>query len=238
MMMEKRTEDILLQDLSTTPQTSTIWISLVSNSRLLQDGLATLLREYLEFQLVGTYTSDLDPMMELNNPAFHIVLVDAHIGYKQTLEWIHYWHSRYPPACVLIVEMGEDVEMLLSFIEAGASGFTLCGASTYQVSEMIQLAMQGRAKCSPKIIARLFKHVASLKSKTIQMQEFAAPLTERELEVMSYVVQGYRNREIAEALVVTVRTVKYHMHNILEKLSCKNRHEAANMAVNQGWING
>lgn len=215
---------------------SNIPISFISNSRLLCEGLSLLLAEEIQFTLIATYTSVAPRTENLKNPDQHIVLLDTAIGCDYAVDWTYYWCKRTPPARVLMLEMLPDPDTILACIEAGACGYTLHGASPADVAKMIHLVQQGHAICSPKITAHLFRRLAELKELVLHAGTACTPLTEREMEVMRYVTDGLSNQEIADKLVITVRTVKFHIHNVLEKLNLNNRKEAAAFVLAEGWV--
>jgi DNA-binding NarL/FixJ family response regulator len=123
-------------------------------------------------------------------------------------------------------------------IEAGAGGYTCYGASAAEVAAAIRSIRQGTAVCTPDVTARVFARLEALGSVSAQPLTFKAPLTARELEILGYIAQDYSNQAIAELLVIEVCTVKHHIHNILEKLQLRHRHEAARYASDRGWLNG
>lgn len=213
---------------------STIAISIISNSRLLSEGLFALLASHLSLRLIGTYSSELPIRSPLPNPPGHVVLLDSSVGHTMAIAWTRHWRGLIPPSCVLILELSNDIDVILACIEAGASGYTLQGASAAEITEAIKDARGGIARCSPEVTAQLYARVASLKASVIQIS--VSPLTLRESEILRLVATGYTNLEIAANLVIELRTVKQHMHNILGKLNSRSRSEAVRFAAGQGWL--
>jgi DNA-binding NarL/FixJ family response regulator len=211
-------------------------ISIVSNSYLLREGLLKLLSESIALQLIAAYTAEPIPTAHLPNPLGHIVLLDSGIGQALSLGWIHYWRALSNSPYVLVLEMSDDAEIILSCIEAGVNGYLLQGATPEEIAQTMQLVRQGQAQCSPQMTAHLFARLAALKSMKTPATSFTMPLTARELQVLNYIGKGYSNKEIALVLYITLRTVKHHVHNILEKLELSHRGDAVRFAVQQGWI--
>lgn len=212
-----------------------IEISIVSNSQLLSEGLLALLSPHLSLQLIGTYTGEFRVSSPLPNPQGHIVLLDSSVGPTVAIAWTQHWHGLIPPASVLILGLANDIDLIMACIEAGASGYTLQGATAVEVAEAIKDAHCGVAHCSPEVTAQLYARVASLRTAVIHLS--VSPLTAREAEILRYITTGYTNLEIATYLVIELRTVKQHVHNILGKLNARTRGEAARLAAEQGWLN-
>jgi DNA-binding NarL/FixJ family response regulator len=216
-------------------------LSIMSNSYLLREGLATLLEKYLPIELVGTYTGEVAPDASLPNPPGHVVLLDGGIGRELALSWTRFWRACATPARVVLLELANDIEMILACIEAGASGYTLQGALAADVAAVLQQAQKGQALCSPEVTAQIFARLEALARTQLStpmppMSDLPMPLTPREQEVLNCIAEGMSNKEIAAKLFIEIYTVKHHVHHILEKLELSHRREAVRVAVHHGWI--
>jgi DNA-binding NarL/FixJ family response regulator len=216
--------------------TETVAVSIVSNSRLLSDGLLTLLSARIKLHAVAHYYAVSPIDRHLPNPTGHTVLIDGNIGRKWVQTWTHHWRMCTPPANVLVLELTNDSEFIVDCIAAGVGGYILQGESIDEVVQAITEVQQGVTTCSPEVTGRLCARLVAAHQLISELSIGESPLTPRELEVLHYVDQNLSNREIAERLVIEVRTVKHHVHNILEKLQLNNRREAAKHAAKQGWL--
>ena len=210
-------------------------VSIVSNSRILREGIQKLLAEHLHFSLVGAYSGRELPDCSLPPFERHVALVDCGVGREAAVAWTRYWRRQPNRTYVVILEMIEDVETILACIEAGACGYTLREASARDIAEAIRLACSGRALCSPEVTAQLFARLAD-QSRGLPQDDLRDALTARELEVLCCIVNGKSNKEIAAQLVIELRTVKQHVHNILGKLNLSHRWDAARLAEERGWF--
>lgn len=214
-------------------QSEVVPLSIISNSMLLREGLLLLLPPCLEAKFVGSYTGVFLPEdTAYHNPAGHVVLLDSNLGLEGTFGWIRYWKNLVIPAQVILLEVSNDPALITDYIEAGANGYSLQGATAVEVAHTIRATRQGQAHCSPEMTAYLFARLAARPV----MPRPEVPLTTREQEVLRYIAANYSNQEIAEALVIEVLTVKHHVHNILAKLKVARRQEAARVAREQGWL--
>jgi DNA-binding NarL/FixJ family response regulator len=202
--------------------------TLISNSRLLRDGLPGLLAPYVTLQLVAACAGGL-PLCEAPTDPGTVVVVDAGIGVAGVVRWTRYWRTRLAPVHVVAIELPDDTDTVLTCIEAGVGGYTLQGASSRDVAEALSWVQQGIANCTPRVAAELFARFAAAAPPP-------PPLTSRELEVLRCINQDFSNQEIATALVIEVRTVKHHVHSILQKLKLSHRWEAARVAAERGWL--
>lgn len=211
-------------------------ISIISNSHFLVEGLIAALMPRINFELLATYNGQMKINDHLINPQGHVILIDGTIGQTLATRWTHYWRNQQPEGAVVVIELADNVELILACIEEGAKGYTLRGATPEKVAHTIELVSQGRAHCSTAITAHLFDRLAHLKEVAETRYMVNMPLTSRELEVLNLIAKGCSNKEIADQLVITLRTVKHHVHNILSKLDLKHRYEAAHLAMQQGWV--
>jgi DNA-binding NarL/FixJ family response regulator len=218
------------------PMAGGVAISIVSDSRLLSDGLFTLLSTLIALHPVAHYYTATPQDKSLPNPKGHIVLIDGSMGRQVAQSWARYWRACIPPAHVLVLEIVNDVDLIVDCIEAGVGGYVLKGESVDEVALAIAEVQQGVAKCSPEVTGRLCARLMAAHQLISDLSLSESPLTPRELEVLHYVDQNLSNQEIAALLVIEVRTVKHHVHNILEKLQLNNRREAARHAAKQGWL--
>lgn len=213
-----------------------IALSIVSHSRLLREGLVFLLAPHLLVRLVGSYTGSTPPDDRMPNPHFHVVLIDSGIGQDSAMLWIRWWRTHPSPAHVLVMEVEDDKDVILAYIEMGTSGYTLKEAPPAEVAQAVCRASQGLAQCSPEMTAHLFARLAALCTTPPLSAPPPMPLTTREMDVLRCIAQGMSNKEIAAALVIEIYTVKHHVHNILEKMNLRHRYDAVRYAAAQGWV--
>jgi DNA-binding NarL/FixJ family response regulator len=200
-----------------------IAVHIVSHSRLLRDSLAAFLARYPHLMLFAEN--------ELTSErSADVVLVDGGAGKAAVTCWIRTWRATAPAALMIVFDLPDDVELILTYIQAGAAGYTCQGSPPAELVETIGLVRQGLAPCSPSVAAQLFAHLAA-------RRDVPQPtLTPRELEVLRHIAADRSNAEIALLLSIEVHTVKRHVHNILEKLKLRHRWDAARFAVEHGWL--
>jgi NarL family two-component system response regulator LiaR len=132
---------------------------------------------------------------------------------------------------VVLTSFAQD-ELIFSAIKAGALSYLLKDADAETVLDAIQAASRGEATLHPRIARRLMAEVTAPK----QTRDPASELTAREMEVLKLIAQGMSNAEIADKLVITERTVKAHVSNLLGKLHLSDRTQAAVYAWREGLM--
>ncbi len=135
-------------------------------------------------------------------------------------------------AVVMLTASDED-EHLQEAVQLGAAGYLLKSLDSEELFDLIAGVARGEAAITRTMAARLLKGLASQQEAPAAAKDM---LTEREIEVLRLVAQGVSNSEIAQALYITVNTVKTHLRNILDKLQLENRTQAATYAVQKGLV--
>jgi DNA-binding NarL/FixJ family response regulator len=138
------------------------------------------------------------------------------------------------PLRVVIVTTFDLDEYVYGALRAGAAGFVLKGASPALLAEAVRAAHAGDALISPQVTLRLLRHVAPARASAARQP--AAPLSEREIEVVQAIAKGRTNTEIAADLFISLSTVKSHLSSIHNKLGVRNRVEIVGWAWETGLI--
>jgi DNA-binding NarL/FixJ family response regulator len=136
------------------------------------------------------------------------------------------------PTRVVVFTAFDTDERILDAVQAGAQGYLLKGAPREELFNAVRVVHSGGSLLQPIVASKLLRQVSRE-----QVKE-ASPdaLTERELEVLRLMAQGLQNKEIAANLVISERTVKFHVSSILAKLGAGNRTEAVKIAAHQGIV--
>ena len=131
-----------------------------------------------------------------------------------------------PEAKIVALDVAEDEEAIVACAGLGVAGLLVAGARLDDVDVIIENVMRGQTSCSPLVATALLKRVIATAARgaTGSAEEH---LTPREREVLALIELGWTNKQIAQELCIEVRTVKNHVHNVLEKLRVSRRGEAA-----------
>ena len=202
----------------------------VDDHEIMRGGIRYLLLAVEDVKLVGEACSGVEALelCESLNP--DVVLMDMRMPGMDGIETSHLIHNRFPKIKILALTSFEEEDMIRDAMQAGVIGYLQKGISIDELAAAIRSAHEGKPTLSPKAFRTLVESSAT----PSQIPDFS--LTERELEVLKMLVEGLPNMDIAKRLVISLATVKYHIGNILKKLDCKNRTEAAAFAIEHNLV--
>jgi DNA-binding NarL/FixJ family response regulator len=207
-------------------------VLIADDHQLFRDGLRALLTAAPETELVGEATNG-DEAVEMARKLLpDVVLMDLQMPGRNGIEATRQIVRENPHVKVLVLTMFEDDNSVFQAMRAGARGYLLKGARHGELLRAIRAVGSGEAIFSPTIAGRLMDYFASFRP-AAPVQLFPK-LGERELEVLALLAQGYKNAEIAERLVLSPKTVRNHVSNILDKLQVADRAQAIARAREAG----
>ncbi|HEX3005928.1 MAG TPA: response regulator transcription factor [Angustibacter sp.] len=151
-----------------------------------------------------------------------VVLMDLHLGADSGVETTRELVRRHPDLRVLVVTMLEDDDSVVASVRAGARGYLLKGATPVEVERAVRAVANGEVILGPAVAARA---LAQLTGARQAVSPFPS-LTERELEVLDLVARGLDNTSISRRLVLSPKTVRNHVSNVLTKLAVPDRSAA------------
>ena len=211
-----------------------IRVLIVDDHQVVRQGLRTFLELQEDILVVGE-AGDGETAVELVrqlNP--DIVLMDLVMPRLDGISATRQVKSFAVAVKVIALTSFTEDEQVFPAIQAGASSYLLKDVSPDELVEAIRAAYHGEARLHPDIMRKLMDQVAT---QTTRIQEIPAEnLTERELDVVRLVAQGRSNHEIAQELVISEKTVKTHISNILGKLHLADRTQLAIYAIKKGLV--
>jgi len=212
-------------------------VLLIHPNRLLREGLALVLPQQQTIAVVGAVAEASAILMELERLRPDVIVLDLSLPGREGLGEARQIHGVFHEAKILMTGLGELASDLLACIEAGAAGYLLQEASFEDLLNNIHAVATGEALCSPKVASVLFSRITEAARERDTSKFLGLPnLTRRELEILASIDEGLSNKEIAVRLEIEVKTVKNHVHNILDKLQLNGRREAARYAREQGLL--
>ena len=201
-----------------------IQVMLVDDHNVVRSGLATFLKAYEDLELVGEARNGLEALALCHRKKPDVILMDLMMPEMDGIAATRAILADYPEIKIIAMTSFEDEQLVQGVLAAGAISYLLKNVTAEELAKAIREAVSGRSTLSPEAARVLIQATRPTKQPLFD-------LTEREKQVLSLVVQGRNNQQIAEALVLSVATVKAHISSILSKLQVSSRAEAIAYAI-------
>jgi DNA-binding NarL/FixJ family response regulator len=209
--------------------TPSIRILIADDHPIVREGLSAVLETQPDFAIVGEAASGTQAVERAATLRPDVILLDLALPEMDGVAALRAIRAADPAAKVIIFTAFDTDERILSAVQAGAQGYLLKGAPREELFQAIRVVHNGGSLLQPVIAARLLRQVSN---GSVPPDE----LTERELEVLRLLAKGRQNKEIAGELMISERTVKFHVSGILSKLGVGNRTEAVSKAAQMGLV--
>jgi two-component system, NarL family, response regulator LiaR len=212
------------------PDDENIRILIADDHAIVREGLRALLETEPGMELVGEAADGIEAVRKQQALQPDVTLLDLVMPRQDGLAALTEIRQKDPQARILVLTSFAEDDRVFPAIMAGALGYLLKDATPQELLKAIRDVARGEASLHPAIARRVIKelHRPQESGPTVE------PLTERETQVLSLVAQGLSNQEIAGRLVISERTVRTHVSNILGKLHLANRTQAARYALREG----
>jgi DNA-binding NarL/FixJ family response regulator len=184
-----------------------------------------------DFRVVGQASTGSEVIANIEIAQPDVLLLDMEMPELYGLEVLQLVASDHPELKILVFTGFDDDERMVAAVQAGAHGYLLKGSQRDEIFNAIRVISKGGSHLQPEAASELMR-LTSYEAEQVDRGQ----LTARELEVLGLLARGMTNKEIAAELVITVRTVKFHVSSILRKLEAGNRTEAASTAAERGII--
>ncbi|WP_453993141.1 response regulator [Bacillus nitroreducens] len=203
-----------------------IKLMLVDDHAVLRDGLRNILELEDDIRVVGEAVSGDEALEKVPKCEPDVILMDINMPQKNGVEVTGILKKKYPSIKVLVLTMHNHDEYFMAAIREGADGYLLKDAPSEQVVEAIRTVASGESVIHPSMTKKLLNF-----HQQQQEQPKDNALTEREMEVLQCLVEGMSNKEIADRLFISDKTVKIHVSKIFKKFNVKSRSQVVIYAV-------
>jgi two-component system response regulator NreC len=209
-------------------------VLLVEDHVVVRQGLKALFADEPDVEIVGEaddgraalrYVSELQP---------DVVLIDISMPGMNGIEATRQIRQNYPDVKVVILSMHSNEEYVFQVLRVGASGYVLKQSDSSEVLTAIRAALAGGSFLSPPISRAVIDDYVRRAEARGQGNDLDL-LTPREREVLQLLAEGLSNREIAEQLSISVKTVETHRSNMMSKLGVSSKTELVKYALRKGW---
>jgi DNA-binding NarL/FixJ family response regulator len=196
----------------------------VDDHPLLREGIAAVINSQQDMCVIADAASSKDAIEQFRKHKPDVTLMDLRLPDKSGIDTMISIRAEFPEARIIMLTTFEgDVEIQRA-LEAGARAYLLKSMPPKELLEVIRQVHAGKKRVPPQLAAQLAEHISD------------ESLTSREIEVLSQIAEGNRNRDIGEKLFITEETVKVHIKNIMGKLGASDRTQAVAIAIRRGII--
>jgi DNA-binding NarL/FixJ family response regulator len=206
-----------------------IRILVADDHPVVREGLIAILDTQDDFEVVGEAGSGREALDQIPELTPDVLLLDLEMPEVDGLAVLQSLKETESEVRVIVFTVFDTDDRILSAVQTGAKGYLLKGAPRDQIFNAVRIVHQGGSLLEPVVASKLMEQVN-------RNTNDPDALTPRELDVLPLLAKGLLNKEIADALDITERTVKFHVSSILGKLGAGNRTEAVSIAAQRGLV--
>jgi DNA-binding NarL/FixJ family response regulator len=212
-----------------------IRIVLVEDHTILREGLRALLSADPKFKIVGEADDGREAIRRVDKLAPDLVVMDLSMPRMTGMDAIREIKRRHPTTKIIALTVHKTDEYLHTTLHAGADGYVLKDATRVEVLLAIQNVLKGKTYLSPSVSNTVIEGYLEGKENQIPSPRLGL-LSPREREVLKLIAEGYKNKEIAADLFISLKTVEKHRANLMKKLDLHNAAALTTFAIEQGLV--
>lgn len=215
---------------------TTYTILLADDHSILRAGLRSILNSKSDFNVIAEVDNGMDAVKSALTTAPDLLLTDLSMPKKNGTETISEIKKRLPEVKCLVLTMHNTEEHIRMALNAGADGYVLKDDSHEELLTAIKTVLSGKMYLSPSICGNVVNGYLN-SSATEQPISSWDTLTRREKEIIKLIAEGYRSKDIAEQLSISIKTVEKHRSNLMRKLDLHSVSSLTNYAIQKGILN-
>ena len=209
-----------------------ITILLAEDHAVVREATAEVIDHQSDMRVVGQAGTGAEAVRLARQIRPDVVVMDIAMPHLNGLEATRRIAGEVPECRVLVLTAREEERYVINLLKAGATGYLSKTADLGELLEAIRAVVRGESVLPPTVASVVVRYLAGEEG----IEEDHSPLTDREMEVLALVAGGFTNRDIAQQLCISVRTVEAHLTHIYNKLGVCSRTEAVVRAMQQGWL--
>jgi DNA-binding NarL/FixJ family response regulator len=206
-----------------------IRVAIVEDNDKVREGLGVLIGGSNGFRVVASHRTAEDALQHLPAANLDVVLMDIHLPKMSGIECVAKLKERSPALQIMMLTVYEDDEQVFKSILAGATGYILKRTPPAELLEAIQELHDGGSPMSDTIARKVVQAFQQMGKSSTETENCSA----REMEILSYLAKGHNDKEIADHLFLSIKTVRTHLRNIYHKLHVRSRTEAVLKYLNK-----
>ena len=205
-------------------QPGQIRILSVEDHPVFREGLATVIRGEPDMVLVAQASNGIEAIADFRRHRPDVTLMDLRLPGSNGTDTLMAIRSEFPNARIIMLSSSESDGEIQRALRSGASGYVLKSMPQDELLAVIRSVHAGKRNVPTEVAAVLAAHLGE------------EELTARELEVLSLIRDGFKNKQIADQLTISENTVNFHIKNVVDKLEAKDRTHAVTIAIRRGLL--
>ncbi len=218
------------------PPPAPMRLLIVDDHALVRDGLATLINAQPDMQVIGQAGTMREAIAQARSLSPDLILMDFTLPDGTGDEATRVILTTLPETKIIFLTVHDDDERLFAAVSAGAMGYLLKSVRSADLLSRLRDVVRGDVALSPTIARRLLEKLSRQQAAPAPQPVDVGELTEREVEILRLIVKGHTNRQIADSLSLSVRTVEYHRSNLMGKLGLHTRSDLVRYAAEHGLL--
>jgi DNA-binding NarL/FixJ family response regulator len=210
-------------------------IVIAEDHTILREGLRALLSSSPDFDIVGEAEDGREAVRCVEKFKPNLILTDLSMPRMNGMDAIREIRRRAPETKILVLTVHKTEEYILATLKAGADGYLLKDSTHDELLAAVRYVLSGKHYISPGISDKVLEGYLEGR-KTLKTHTSWETLTAREREILKLIAEGYRNKEIAKDLCISVKTVEKHRANLMEKLNLHNVQALTTFAIEKGLV--
>ncbi len=211
-------------------------IVIAEDHRILREGLRALVSSESAYLVVGEADNGRDAIRRVDELKPDLILMDLSMPRMNGLDAISEIKSRYPDTKLLVLTVHKAEEYVFESLKSGADGYLLKDATHAELMLAISSVLDGKRYISPGVSATLVEGFLEGRKPSMSESSFEA-LTKRERQVLKLIGEGHKNKDIADYLCISAKTVEKHRANLMKKLDLHNASAMTAYAIEKGLAN-
>jgi len=210
-------------------------IVIAEDHTILREGLRSLLSSHPEFEIVGEAEDGREAIQCVEKFKPDLILTDLSMPRMNGIEAVQEIKRQNPQTKVLVLTVHKTEEYILSALKAGADGYLLKDSTHVELVMAVKKVLSGKPYISPEVSEKVIEGYLEGR-KRVRSKTSYETLTSREREILKLIAEGYKNKEIADDLCISVKTVEKHRANLMEKLNLHNVQALTAFAIEKGLV--
>ncbi len=214
-----------------------IRVLIADDHQVVREGLSAILKTKEDIEVIGEARDGVEAVEKAREFKPDVILMDISMPRMNGVEATRRIKLEHPQIGIVVLTMYEEEEYIFDLVKAGATGYMLKNSDSAQIIKAIRSTYQGESMLQPSVATKILSEFSHLSQRPApKPSRNDQDLTDREIQVIKLIADGKTNKEIANVLAISEKTVKNHVRNIFQKLEVDDRTKAAIIAIKKGLI--